>query len=94
MICSLRSAFSNTQKQKEKHLDAHARRDATRRRDVRVPDSRSLYLGCPGPAPFLVGNRWKRESRALEAVDESTSLTLTDFRESPLESHGTSVSRR
>lgn len=45
------------------------------RRDVRVPDSRSLYLGCPGPGPFLVGNRWTSKLCEGSIVDES----LADF---------------
>lgn len=45
------------------------------RRDVRVPDSRSLYLDCPGPGPFLVGNRWTSKLCEGSIVDES----LADF---------------
>lgn len=38
--------------------------------DVRVPDSRSLYLGCPGPGPFLVGNRWTSKLFEDSIADE------------------------
>lgn len=64
------------------------------RRDARVPDSRSLYLDCPGPGPFLVGNRWKRREKERYPVlgdskaDVCPRVTLTDFRKSPLEAHG------